>query len=347
MQYFFILCFWIASTANAQETVPTIEELQSRYEAGDVAAQVKLVHRYAQAANQYPDKKEQYLSYASSLLQDAAAKQNPEAELMMYLVESEAKANKCAPRNWLENASHHGSADASMLLAQMEFEGTCGTKNEDLSFSYLYKAAEQGNPNAQFLVAEAYLKGKYVQRDMQVAKKWMEKSAGAGYQPAIDAVQLKKSKEVDRSQEGEFDGYGNIIFIAFVILSLITGSISEKRHYASIRKREKNYVHIPIITYNLDNISPDSVAKSEMAYGCTVLGMDRFRSLITSLRSIFGGKIKIAYSFVDRSRRESILKMIEHNPNAAIFCNVRIERMSVSKNQVCYMAYGTAIYHRT
>ncbi|MHC1763531.1 MAG: hypothetical protein AB9869_04375 [Verrucomicrobiia bacterium] len=55
------------------------------------------------------------------------------------------------------------------------------------------KRATEGSASAQYELGTRYLKGDGVEKDEAVARKWLESSAKAGYDPAI-----KKLQELDR-----------------------------------------------------------------------------------------------------------------------------------------------------
>lgn len=135
-----------------------------------------------------------------------------------------------------------------------------------------------------------------------------------------------------------------------IILTLITGTMIEKRHYRSIDIREENLGHIPLL--NGKKYPEDlAVAKSCFVSGSVVISYDYFKRFLASLRQIFGGEVKSYVSLLDRGRREAILRMKESCPDTDLIINMRIDTSSISKGRrkrglgtVEVFAYGTAVW---
>jgi len=145
---------------------------------------------------------------------------------------------------------------------------------------------------------------------------------------------------------------GLFIFGVLMILGYIAGSIAEKKHYASIKKRESEMVEIPVV--NFKNPYPDSgVQKSILVTGSAVISIDYFKRFLAILRNLFGGRVRSYESLVDRARREAILRMKENalQKNADIVINFRLETSAIGKSanrkgqvgSIEALAYGTAL----
>ncbi|MCZ4279649.1 SEL1-like repeat protein [Kiloniella laminariae] len=65
----------------------------------------------------------------------------------------------------------------------------------------LLRAAEGGDPEAQFIVSTRYFDGEGVKRDTDKATYWLGKSAEQGYQPALDLIGLILSEQVNPYQD--------------------------------------------------------------------------------------------------------------------------------------------------
>jgi len=139
------------------------------------------------------------------------------------------------------------------------------------------------------------------------------------------------------------------IFLTLLVLGYGFGTFAEKRHFASIRKREEELKDIPTIMLKR-TLHPAEIKEYKLVNGSVVLSIDYFKKFIASLVNIFGGNIGSYETIVDRARREAILRMKEEAGNASEIINIRIETSSISKNAqksvgaIEVLAYGTAIY---
>jgi len=140
------------------------------------------------------------------------------------------------------------------------------------------------------------------------------------------------------------------IFLVLMTLGYGVGTFLEKRHYRSIRRREKEFLNLPAVTLKTAHYTPDRVASARLVYGSAVISIDYFKKILAGLRNIFGGTVKSYESLVDRARREATLRMKAMAGDAAVIVNVRIETASVGKQAnkksvgcLEAVAYGTAI----
>ena len=140
------------------------------------------------------------------------------------------------------------------------------------------------------------------------------------------------------------------IFLTLLISGYLFGQFFERRHYRSIIEREKNTLHLPLLTLKT---TPSGLKRCDAALvtGSVVVSVDYFKRFLAGLRAIVGGRVKSYESLVDRARREAILRMKEQaiDRGAVVVSNVRIETSSISKGQgktigsIEVLAYGTAI----
>jgi len=140
-----------------------------------------------------------------------------------------------------------------------------------------------------------------------------------------------------------------IVFVGLMTLGYVAGSIAEKRHYESIEKREREFLHLPAVTMKDVAFGESQVVRSELVCGSVVISVDYFKRFLASLRNIVGGQVRSYESLLDRGRREAGLRMKGQAPKANIIVNVRLETASIAKNPqkgvtaVEVVAYGTAI----
>ena len=148
----------------------------------------------------------------------------------------------------------------------------------------------------------------------------------------------------------------DILFILIlVIVGYITGRSFELAHYSKIRQREKKLQSIPIIVSRWQ----DSVESDETGHlfdGSVVISSDYFKSFISHLRLMLGGRMREFEPLLDRARREAILRMKEKAVlwGAERIINLRIESSSIHGRSgqqylpiIEVLAYGTAIKKNT
>lgn len=146
-----------------------------------------------------------------------------------------------------------------------------------------------------------------------------------------------------------------VLPLVLILIGWLVGTHLEKKHYASIRLREKMTGKTPVVS--LSKIGADQpILQSWLVTGSAVISVDYFKRLLAALRNIFGGRVASYESLVDRARREAILRMKEQCPTADIIINLRLETSTISRQGpsgqravgcVEVLAYGTAIQYQT
>jgi len=159
------------------------------------------------------------------------------------------------------------------------------------------------------------------------------------------------------ASQGETESVITLLITGFIFLSplllilvaWIIGTIHERNHYASIRKREAETAHLPAVSVR-QLPSGWQVGQARLVSGHVVIAIDRFKRMLAMLRRVFGGRVRAYESLVDRARREAVLRMKESCPNAELILNLRIETSNISQTNgdrgtgaVEVLAYGTAI----
>lgn len=145
--------------------------------------------------------------------------------------------------------------------------------------------------------------------------------------------------------------YWNLIwFLICLLLGTVFGRIAERRHFASIEKREAELADIKVFG---GKILPDHAHAVDMPFvsGFVVISHDYLKSIFAAFRRIFGGRIKSYETLAKRSKREAVLRLKEQAraQGATAVYNVRIDTSSVSKGMgnmavtVEAFAYGTAV----
>jgi uncharacterized protein YbjQ (UPF0145 family) len=138
--------------------------------------------------------------------------------------------------------------------------------------------------------------------------------------------------------------------LALLALGLIVGTLLERRHYRSIRKREHAFVTLPTTSLKL---APDAehVVRAELAFGSVVISVDYYTRFAASLKKLFGGEIHSYSSLLDRARRESMLRMKENCADCDMLMNLRVETSTISNGgnsrigSVEVLTYATALWY--
>jgi len=143
-----------------------------------------------------------------------------------------------------------------------------------------------------------------------------------------------------------------IVFIVTIVGAYFIGTLVEIDHYKIVEKKEKEYLHLPVVTNEelLDNTR--EVENAELISGNVVISIDYFKRMLAGLRNLIGGEVSSYETLIDRGRREAVLRMKEKALSADIILNMRIETSAVGQNankrkdsigSIEVLAYGTAI----
>ena len=143
---------------------------------------------------------------------------------------------------------------------------------------------------------------------------------------------------------------GLIGFGLLLIIGCVFRSIAEKRHYRSIRERERRFLYLPAVTLKERVAGDAEILDAVLVYGSAVISVDYFKRIMAGLRNLFGGAVRSYETLIDRARREAVLRMKEMAPGATVIVNVRVETAVIggsankkSVGSVEVMAYGTAL----
>jgi uncharacterized protein YbjQ (UPF0145 family) len=140
------------------------------------------------------------------------------------------------------------------------------------------------------------------------------------------------------------------IFAALFLLGFFAGRWNERRHYASIRKREKELAGVLVFS---NRFPPQATTRvpTHLVAGSAVISDDYFKNVVAGLYSFFGGRVRTYESLVDRARRESVLRMKAEarRHGARMIVNVKFQTFAIggrSQNSVKgveVLVYGTAL----
>lgn len=142
-----------------------------------------------------------------------------------------------------------------------------------------------------------------------------------------------------------------IISVIVLALAYLTGSFLEKRHYKSIKQRERQTLHVPLVTFGAKQKIPHA-NETALFLGSVVVSADYFKMFASTLRNLVGGRVVVYESVLDRGRREAILRMKEQAIawGATQVVNVRLETSTIGNQTsgqglaaIEVTAYGTGI----
>lgn len=141
-----------------------------------------------------------------------------------------------------------------------------------------------------------------------------------------------------------------VIFLLLLAVGYGAGTAAERKHFASIVRRERALLNLPALTLK-GEYPEERVQSARLVAGSVVISVDYFKRFAAALRSFFGGRVAVYESLIDRARREAMLRMKEDSYGADMIVNVRLDTSSIGgemggRNAVASVeaiAYGTAI----
>ena len=142
-----------------------------------------------------------------------------------------------------------------------------------------------------------------------------------------------------------------IVFLILLSVGYMTGSSIEKKHFHNLKQRERQSLHLPLMTFGAKQAIPEA-QETALFLGSVVVSADYFKMFAASLRNLVGGRMGIYESLLERGRREAILRMKEQaiSWGATQVVNVRLETSSIGNQTsgrglvaIEVIAYGTAI----
>lgn len=122
-----------------------------------------------------------------------------------------------------------------------------------------------------------------------------------------------------------------ILIFSLLLLWYIVWTILEKNHYTDIKNREEENKETVILT-KTDSKKIDTIGWELLTWN-VVISIDFFKKFIASFIGIFGWRMFVYESLVDRARREAILRVKEKAKQKWYNCllNLKIETSSISK----------------
>ena len=138
-----------------------------------------------------------------------------------------------------------------------------------------------------------------------------------------------------------------IIFVALLAIGFFAGSVVERRHYASLRKREREYMDVLAFPMRFppDRTTPQ---RAFLVHGTVVISSDYFKTFVAGLRNLVGGRFRTYETLMERARREALLRL-KHDARrqgAKLVVCVRFETTTISTGwaaSIEVFAWGTAL----
>ncbi|MEO1342501.1 MAG: heavy metal-binding domain-containing protein [Cyanobacteria bacterium J06635_13] len=141
------------------------------------------------------------------------------------------------------------------------------------------------------------------------------------------------------------------VFLILLSIGYFVGNSLEQKHFKDIKQRERQTLHIPMVTSGAKQEIPEA-QEAALFLGSVVVSADYFKMFASSLRNLVGGRVVVYESLLDRGRREALLRMKEQaiGWGATRVVNVRLETSNISNQTsgkelvaIEVIAYGTAI----
>ncbi|MBD0334378.1 MAG: heavy metal-binding domain-containing protein [Cyanobacteria bacterium Co-bin13] len=141
-----------------------------------------------------------------------------------------------------------------------------------------------------------------------------------------------------------------IIFAVLIGVGYFVGKSQEQKHFASLRLRESQTHQLALTNMGRLQPLPDA-AGAQMVVGSVVIASDYFKTFTAGILSLFGGRLTVYESLLERGRREAILRMKEEalSWGATRIINIRLETADLASQgsnglvSVEVIAYGTAL----
>ena len=135
--------------------------------------------------------------------------------------------------------------------------------------------------------------------------------------------------------------------VALLAVGYFVGRVLERRHYASIRQRERELLSVVALS---TRYIPEGVHASgaSLVSGSVVVSSDYFKTFVAGFRNLIGGRFRGYESLLDRARREALLrlKLQAREAGSSLVIGVRFHSTKVAGSttpSVEIMAYGTAL----
>lgn len=186
--------------SNKPEGLPSIEDLRSVAEKGDLITQYNLGSAYLNGWGCESNPEEGFRWWKKSA--EGGFSEGQYGVACLYLEGKGTTVDNKAAVEWLKKAAEQNNAKAQRDLGAMYSAGACGlTINYSESLKWTVKAKDQGDAIAEYNLGYMYLHGKGVKKDENEGKKLIQASANQGYSYAQEILnELNKQQSSTNSQ---------------------------------------------------------------------------------------------------------------------------------------------------
>lgn len=125
-----------------------------------------------------------------------------------------------------------------------------------------------------------------------------------------------------------------LIIVVLLLVTYLSGKHIEKKHYKQILREEEEFQNIMVLEE--ESIPAWALEwQGEMITGSIVLGADYFRNFVAGFINVFGGRVSVYESLLDRGRREAInrVKKICKAKGHNCLTHLRYETTILSSNR--------------
>ncbi len=133
------------------------------------------------------------------------------------------------------------------------------------------------------------------------------------------------------SQDTAMDLVAVLIYLGppalFILLGLVVGTASERRHFRSLERREASLSSMLVTDLRAYSPDHDPSTRPSLVTGEAVIATDYLKTFLAGLRNMLGGEVRSYLTLVNRARREAMLRMLESARGMGYdaVCNVRLE----------------------
>jgi uncharacterized protein YbjQ (UPF0145 family) len=121
-----------------------------------------------------------------------------------------------------------------------------------------------------------------------------------------------------------------VIPLLLLILGFSAGTLNERRHLRSLRRREEQVSGF-LVTNVRTYLAPGPGPEPALILGEVVVATDYFKTFAASLKKLIGGELRTYEKLMDRARREALLRVQEQAVQLGYnaICNVRLDFANV------------------
>lgn len=123
------------------------------------------------------------------------------------------------------------------------------------------------------------------------------------------------------------------------------GRLTERRHFASLAKRERELFSSVTVT-NLRAVpSGTGAGEASLVIGEVVVASDYAKQIAAAVRGLFGGNVQSLQRVMERGRREALLRAAQQarERRADLLLNVRFTTTEVTSLAAEVVCYATAV----